>query len=347
MKKIAILALSFCFLLNNAFAQPKHRGQHGNHLSKEAKTELQKFQKETVYPVKKAEHDKFLSSLNQEDLAFLEAKRKEGKALQEEMKALRQKMQAERKSGKSKEEMHAEMKAAFAPMKEKRQAFMQSMKPFMEHNQVAIKASMDVLKTKHESWMVERKAIVEKYLTAEQKEKMQAHKAEMDKKRSEHPERAEKHGKHGQMMHAVRFVLWDGTFNELEEGEHAGHHHHRHHGDKKDCDKDGKKGQAASKKESTNTLETVKSEKVLNLNSYPNPAISQTTIMFELPNEATKATLILTDAQGKQVWKKTYNKLEAGENKLDVDLHKFSNGQYFYTLEIDGTQTTKSLIISK
>lgn len=56
MKKIALVALSFCFLLNNTFAQNKQRGEHQGdrpHFNKEAKAELQKFQKETIYPVKK------------------------------------------------------------------------------------------------------------------------------------------------------------------------------------------------------------------------------------------------------------------------------------------------------
>lgn len=338
MKKIAILAMSFCFLLNNAFAQSKDRGQY---FSKEAKEELKKFKKETVYPAKKAEHDQFLSKLSQEDRLFLEAKREEEKLLKEEMKAVRQEVYAQGKSGKSKEELKAEMKTAFAPMKEKYKAFTKSMKPFLERNELVVKTSLDALKVKQESWKIERKAIVEKYLTTEQKEKIQEYKEKSDKKDGKYSERKKGDSDKYKGMKAIRFVLWDGVFEEARRGK------RNYHSCKKEGCTHGEGGQKSERKESVNSLGAVKSENTLNLSSYPNPAISQTTIIFDLPNQATKVALSLVDAQGKQVWKKTYNKLEAGANKLDMDLRNLPNGQYFYTLEIDGVQTTKSLVISK
>lgn len=348
MKKLAFLAITLCLSLGIASAQgPKPHGHHPK-FNKEAKAELEKLEKEKVYPVKKAAHTELMTKFSKEDLAFLDTKRKEAKALQEEQKAIHQQIRSLKESGKSKEEIHAAMETAMAPIKEKRKAFMQSMKPFMERNLEPIKATMESLKPQHEQWMQERKAIVEKYLTPEQKQKMEARKQEMEKKHAEH---AGKHEKHQKMMHAVKFVLWDGEYRSMEERMegHPGMHHRRHADcakDGKDCEKGKNKSADNGSPKTDNALNT-KEEVLMNLSNYPNPAISQTTILFELKEPVAKATLTITDTQGKQVFRRNYNKLDAGEQKLDIDLHKFTNGQYFYTLEIDDKQMTKTLIVNQ
>ncbi len=343
MKRLLLMTVGLCLSLCISYAQPGHHGpQHHKHhpkLSKEAKEELHNFHKETIYPVKKAAHDKFRASLSADDIAFLDKKRAEGRALQEEAHQIRKKVKALKKSGMTKDEMRAKMKESFAPMKEKQMAFMKSMKPFMERNKELIQSSLEGLKEQHEDWKKQKMAILDKHLTDEQKEKMELHRKKMAEKRAAHPERAQKHEKHHKMFGAVKFVLWDGemkTPKACKKGD-------------KECQKDGAKANSSNSDNGnqSSSVESVEGSVAMNLSNYPNPAMTQTTIIFELGATTKKVSLMITDVQGKQMWKKNYNKLNAGEHKVDVDLRKFANGQYFYTLEANGEQVTKTLIVNQ
>jgi len=336
MKKILLMTFSLCLIASLSFAQ-RPQGPHGPHkhkhhpkLSKEAKEELKTFQKEKVYPVKKAAHDKFEAGLSSDDLAFLQTKREEGKALKEEGHKLHKQARALKESGMTREQMQEKRKELFAPMKEKHMAFMKSMKPFMERNKELLKGSLEDVNRHKEAWKTEKKAIMDKHMTTEQKEKMAEHKKKHEEKRAENPERAKKHGKHKKHFGAVKFVLWDGEMREH-----------------KECKKGEKKGDSSSAKKESSSLESVENTTVMNLSSYPNPAMTQTTIIFELKEATKKVKVVITDAQGKVVWKKNYSKLNAGEHKLDVDLQNFANGQYFYTLEVNGEQLSKTLVVNQ
>lgn len=326
MKKIVSMALGLCFMVSVVIAQGPHRHHKHPKLPAEAKAELKQLHQEKIYPVKKAAHDKFLTGLTEEDLAFLEAKRAEGKVLQKARRALKREAKGMRENGQDREAIRTAMQGKMESLKEQAKAFMESMKPFMEKHQELIKGSLEGMKANRQTWQAEKKAILDKYLTEEQKEKMGAHRARKEARMERHPERAEKGDHRKKMMHAVKFVLWDGEIKK--EREHKG----------KDT------GTAKSDTES-NFADVHKV--VSTLSNYPNPAISQTTIIVELATTTKQMLLTITDAQGKQMWKRAYRKLDAGEHKIDVDLKNFANGQYFYTLEISEQQLSKSLIVNK
>lgn len=328
MKQFILVILVISLGLSVVFAQGGHRGHkhHRPKLNKEAKAALQKFQKETIYPVKKEAHDQFLTNLSQEDQAFLAQKRAEGKALHEEMRALHQEMKELRESGKSREEMHEARKEKFAPLKEKKQAFMESMKPFMEKNKALIQTSMEPMKENHETWKAKKKAIVDQYLSEEEKAKMEACKKRKGERghRGEHDagKEGKKHvGKKGKR--AVRFVLWDGQM------------------------KTPKGDQALESKNSSETIENLSQANTFTVSTYPNPAISQTTILLKLTEESKKVNVSLTNTEGQKVWSKSYNKLTKGEHQIDVNLQKLVSGNYFYTVEIGEKRITKPFVVNK
>jgi len=82
-----------------------------------------------------------------------------------------------------------------------------------------------------------------------------------------------------------------------------------------------------------------------NMNVYPNPATSQTSVKLNV-GAAEKVNLNIYNSLGQQVFTKAYD-LTAGENKLDISTEKMANG--IYTVSVSsakGTSQTK-LTISK
>ncbi|WP_264789134.1 T9SS type A sorting domain-containing protein [Aureispira anguillae] len=330
MKKLLWVVMGLCFLINQSLAQAPHQGRkdHKPLLSKEAKQELQEFHKKEIYPIKKATHDQFLKSLSQDDIAFLESKRAESKTLHQEAQALRQEMKALRTSGKDRKEIREEMKTAFEPIREKRKAFMESMKPFMERNMEVVKQSMETLKSHRETWKTQKREILKKYLSEEEIAKMEAHRKKKQERHAQHAPKKSAHKKGGK---AVKFVLWDGEFKTPRHGKRG----------RKECKTTQEKGNQSEK------LSTTKIDKNITLSNYPNPAITQTTILLTTKEEAKTVKIIINDADGKQVWMKQYAKLNAGEHKIDVNLRKFASGQYFYTVSIGEQSITKTLIVNQ
>lgn len=327
MRQVILIILVMSLGLSVVFAQGKHRG-HKQHpkLNKEAKAALHKLHKETIYPVKKKAHNQFLATLSQEDQTFLDQKRAEEKALHQEMKSMRQEMKGLRDSGKSRSEMHETRKEKFAPLREKRSAFMESMKPFMERNKALIKTSMEPIKENHEAWKAKKEAILDQHLSAEEKAKMEARKTERAKRghgggHDAHKDGQRQDGK--KRKRAVRFVLWDGVMKTP-------------------------KGNQVNRAGNSNTaINNLSQTTNFTISTYPNPAISQTTILLKLTEESKKVNVSLTNAEGQQVWSKNYNKLTKGEHKIDVNLQKLVSGNYFYTVEIGEERITKPFVVNK
>lgn len=187
-------------------------------LNPEAKAALKAFQKEKVYPVRKAAHDQFLASLNDEDRTFLAAKQQEANKIMAEAKSVRKAAKKMKKEEKSREDIKAFRTEAMAPVKEQRKALMESMKPFMERNAAAVKTALESIKPHRETWKKERQAILEQHLSAEE---LAALKARKEERKAKHQARKKgkgaKKGKEGvgkaqkQGKKATLFVLWDGT----------------------------------------------------------------------------------------------------------------------------------------
>jgi hypothetical protein len=327
MKQVILVLLVVSLGLSVVFAQGK-RGGHKHHpkLNKEAKAALHKLHKETIYPVKKKAHDQLLVTLSQKDQTFLDQKGVEEKALRQEMKSMRQEMKGLKESGKSRAEIHETRKAKFAPLREKRSAFMESMKPFMERNKALIKTSMEPIKENREAWKTKKEAILEQYLSAEDKAKMEARKKERIERGHRGGHHAHKRGQGHEEKRgkgAVQFVLWDGVM------------------------KTPKVNETNGAENSNTAIKNLSQTSNFTISTYPNPAISQTTILLKLTEESKKVNVSLTNAEGQQVWLKNYNKLTKGEHQIDVNLQKLVSGQYFYTVEIGEERITKPFVVNK
>ncbi len=82
------------------------------------------------------------------------------------------------------------------------------------------------------------------------------------------------------------------------------------------------------------------------MQSTPNPTTGAATIEFALPEPATSATLVVTDATGREVARLLDGEAEsAGTHAVYLDASRFPAGTYFYTLRADGRTKTKRLTI--
>jgi cbb3-type cytochrome oxidase subunit 3 len=206
MKSLGLIGLFLVLLTTISWAQGHHKKAK---LNPEAKAALKEFQKNEVYPVKKALHDEFMGQLSAEDVAFVAAKRQEQAQLKEEAKALRQQAKEARKAGEE-----VDRKALVAPIREKQKALLASMEPFMEQQQVALDKVSSALESHQTNWKAQRKAIVEQHTTAEEqakmKEKIEQRKAKRQEKATENRVSEEDKAK----AKLARFILWDGEMKQ-------------------------------------------------------------------------------------------------------------------------------------
>jgi Protein of unknown function (DUF3500)/Secretion system C-terminal sorting domain len=76
-------------------------------------------------------------------------------------------------------------------------------------------------------------------------------------------------------------------------------------------------------------------ETIFSVDNYPNPVLNQTTLRFNLRQDAT-VKITMTDLAGREVITPMQRKFMAGNNVLALDLNDLSAGTYLYTLEIEG-----------
>lgn len=81
-----------------------------------------------------------------------------------------------------------------------------------------------------------------------------------------------------------------------------------------------------------------------NLKVYPNPALNNATISYEL-NAPSEVVIDIIDAQGR-VLNTIANKAGTGAQSTVIPTENLANGLYFYTLTVDGKQTQGRLIVS-
>lgn len=215
MRNLGLIGLLVVLLTTITLAQGQHRKGKAK-LNPEAKAALQELNQKEIYPAKKELHSKFIGQLSAADQSFLEQKRQESKGLEEEAKKIREQMRADKKAGKE-----VDHKTAMAPLRDKRNSLLASMRPFLEAQKAPLEDVMGTLKEQQKVWKAKKKAILEKYTTAEEQEKMKA--ARHDNMNSKHKEKAKKDGaseEDKELKRAVRFVLWDGEMKERKEGKH-------------------------------------------------------------------------------------------------------------------------------
>jgi polyhydroxybutyrate depolymerase len=84
--------------------------------------------------------------------------------------------------------------------------------------------------------------------------------------------------------------------------------------------------------------------------NYPNPFTASTTIRFALPKPMT-ASLIVTDALGREVWRAAASDGEewrpAGRHSVMFDGSGLPSGMYFYRLETDKTVPARKMLLLK
>jgi hypothetical protein len=82
-----------------------------------------------------------------------------------------------------------------------------------------------------------------------------------------------------------------------------------------------------------------------NMNVFPNPANANTTLSFELNNEA-QAAVSVTDLAGKVVFTQALGTVNGSQN-VTLNTESLTNGVYMVNLSVNGTVSTQKLVIRK
>jgi hypothetical protein len=96
-------------------------------------------------------------------------------------------------------------------------------------------------------------------------------------------------------------------------------------------------GDASGIKELTNTV---------GLAIYPNPAAAQTSISFNLKEEA-KVSVSIVDVTGKSVYANELGAIASGAHKVNVNTDTLSNGVYMVNVTSNGSVSTQKLVVRK
>jgi hypothetical protein len=78
--------------------------------------------------------------------------------------------------------------------------------------------------------------------------------------------------------------------------------------------------------------------------SYPNPAVDNVNIEFEIDNDS-PVKIEICDAQGKLVFIDELGDFTAGVHNYQLNLENFSSGIYYYTLFTNKSNLTKKLVV--
>lgn len=85
----------------------------------------------------------------------------------------------------------------------------------------------------------------------------------------------------------------------------------------------------------------------MQLSAYPNPAVENTTIAFNLENKASDVVIKVMDSNGKVVSRVAKGSLPQGEYNEVLDVTSFPAGNYYYTLYSSLGKITKSFVVIK
>lgn len=328
MKKIVILIAATLFMVVGMQAQHKdHQGDkaHKHHpRNPEQRAELRKHYETQMYPVLKTKHDAFDAALSADDLKFLEGKRAENKQLQVDKRAMHKQISAAIKEGKDKDAVKAQFSSQREELKNRRKALEASFQPFIEKNRALLDKTIEELTVYKDQWKAERKAINEKY-----NPEGEAKREEFKKQHSEHskkdwkeknPEKAAMH----QNKKEIRFLLWDGELKEFKGN-----------------------GKKAKNVDSPSRVENgLNNEKIYKLSAYPNPAVSETNISFELPKEASVVNITLSDFKGSILREIPMKNLHSGTHSVQLNLNGLEKGKYAISIQVDGKTISSTLLIN-
>lgn len=85
---------------------------------------------------------------------------------------------------------------------------------------------------------------------------------------------------------------------------------------------------------------------VTSMNVYPNPAIDETTVSFELAN-ASDVVITVTDLSGKAVYSTSMSNVAAGLTETSINTSNLSNGVYVVKVSSDNAVSTQQLVVRK
>jgi len=80
--------------------------------------------------------------------------------------------------------------------------------------------------------------------------------------------------------------------------------------------------------------------------SQPNPAGAETTIQYELQNNA-NVTFEMYDVLGKKVLSMNEGAQHKGKHSINLTPEKHASGTYYYSLKADNNRITKKLVVAK
>jgi hypothetical protein len=80
--------------------------------------------------------------------------------------------------------------------------------------------------------------------------------------------------------------------------------------------------------------------------NQPNPAGSETTIQYELQNNA-NVTFEMYDVLGKKVFSMNEGAQNQGKHSINLTTEKVASGTYYYSLKADNNRITKKLVVAK
>ncbi|MBK9731472.1 MAG: T9SS type A sorting domain-containing protein [Chitinophagaceae bacterium] len=83
-----------------------------------------------------------------------------------------------------------------------------------------------------------------------------------------------------------------------------------------------------------------------NMNLFPNPAASETTVSFQLEEKST-VSINMVDLQGRVVFKSMSQLYEAGTQLIDINCSSFTSGTYLCYLIINGEPVVSKLIVQQ
>lgn len=87
--------------------------------------------------------------------------------------------------------------------------------------------------------------------------------------------------------------------------------------------------------------------KEVNYQVYPNPASKETNISYTL-SENSSVSLVIKNLSGINQQIVVDNQMQnSGKYDFNVNIDSFSNGLYFVTLNVNGVEITKKLVIQK
>jgi hypothetical protein len=273
------------------------RKNQGPKQNPEMRKEMKQHFESQIFPVLKPEHDVFDKALPSGELAFLQTKRQEARLIQNEMQAVRKQVRALVKSGTDRNAARDQFKTQFENIRNRRKALAESMKPFIEKNKKLIDRTIDKLKPYAEKWQADRKVIRDKY------------QPENGNGRKPNPEKIKE-------RRIIKFLLWDGekkkelnnkpekeTFDDFEENE-----------EETELDNSG----------------------TLKITAFPNPAVNEINIQFNLQKNTKIAMLRVADFNGFVYKEIPLKDLKKGKQSYSLNISDLNNGKYFYSVEIDG-----------